>query len=159
VGSRDTGAVATLDGNAGFRVLDGQTIYPCGERGSPYGMDFNPVNNKLYIACAPTGSVNRAAIYQSSPTGLTRLTDVAIGEGGGDGGGGVIVDTATGNAFFTNSLSNTVSVIGGSSNSVVFTHPVGPNPFGIAVDTSTRTVFAGNRDNNVLEIIPDIYGP
>jgi YVTN family beta-propeller protein len=159
VSNRDTGAVATLDGNNSFRVIESQFIYPCGNRGSPYGLDFNPANNKLYIACATAGDVNRAAIYQADTAGLTRLADVGIGSGGSDGGGGVAVDPATGNTFFTNSLSNTVSVIGGNSNAVVATVPVGINPFGIAADSVTRYVFVGDRVTNDLWVIPDTYAP
>jgi YVTN family beta-propeller protein len=159
LGSRDTGAVATLDGNDGYRVIEGQTITPCGDRGSPYGMEFNPINNKLYIACAPAGNVDHAAVYQATAGGLTRLAYVTIGNGGRDGGGGVTVDTSTGNAFFTNSVANTVSVIGGVSNSVVATLPVGLNPFGAAADPVTKRVFVGNRGSHNLHVILDTYGP
>lgn len=159
LGSRDTGAVATLDGNNNFRVIEDQTIFPCGDRGSPFAMDFNPANNKLYIACSPAGSVNRAAIYQASFTGLARLAEMPIGEGGTDGGGGVVVDPATGNAFFTNSISNTVTVIGGNSNAVVATRPVGANPFGIAADGGLRLIWVGNRDSNNLNGILDVFTP
>jgi YVTN family beta-propeller protein len=148
VSNRDAGNVTTLDGNNNYQVIEDQTIKPCGQRGSPYGLNFNRVNNKLYVACAPAGEVNQAAIYHASPTGLSLLAVVNIGNGGRDGGGGIAIDTATGNAFFTNSVANTVSVIGGNSNAVVATVPVGANPFGAAADSVTRRVFVGNRDSN-----------
>jgi YVTN family beta-propeller protein len=158
--NRDTGAVTTLNGNDSFRVIPDQTISPCGGTGSsPYSMDFNPANNKLYIACAPAGNVDHAAIYQASSSGLTRLAFTPIGAGGGDGGGGVVVDPGTGNVFFTNSVANTVSVVSGLSNAVIATVPVGVNPFGAAVDAGLKWVWVGNRDSNNLYLIPDTYGP
>jgi YVTN family beta-propeller protein len=159
VSNRDSGSVVTLDGNNGYYVIGEQKIMPCGDRGSPYSLHFNPVNNKLYIACSPAGDVNQAAVYQSAASGLTRLATVDIGSGGRDGGGGIAVDTATGNAFFTNSVSNTVSVIGGNSNTLKATVPVGANPFGAAADPVTKRVFVGNRNSNNLTVIPDVYAP
>ncbi len=157
---RDTDKLVTLDGNDNFRVMDDQTIHPCGGTGAAlYGMDFNPVNNKLYVACAPRHNVNKAAVFQASASGLTRLAYIDIGNGGADGGGGVTVDTTTGNAFITNSYDNTVSVISGTSNAVIATIPVGLNPFGAAVDPVTKRVFVGNRDSNNLYAILDTYGP
>jgi len=160
VSVRDTDKIVTLDGNDHFRVMDSQTIHPCGGTGAaPYGMDFNPANNKLYVACAPFHNVNKTAVFQASGSGLTRIAYLDVGNGGGDGGGGVAVDTTTGNVFFTNSLDNTVSVISGISDSVIATIPVGLNPFGVAVDPITKRVFVGNRDSNNLYAILDTYGP
>ena len=96
-------------------MVTSRTIQPCGGAGaSPYGLAFNPANNKLYIVCSPFHNVNRAAVYRANATGLTRLAFLPIGDGGEDGGGGVAVDGATSNVFFTNSAANTVSVISGS---------------------------------------------
>ena len=104
---------------------------------SPYGLGFNPNNAKLYVACAPDQSVNGAAIYSAGSSGLSQRVFVAIGEGGSDGGGGVAVNTATGNVFITDSAADTVSVISGGSNSMIDTIPVGGNPFGAGVDPGT----------------------
>ena len=116
VSNRDTGSVTTLDGANGFQVLNSQTVAPCGPMGSsPYGLGFNRNNAKLYVACAPDQSVNGAAIYSAGSGGLSQRVFVAIGEGGADGGGGVAVNTATGNVFITNSAADTVSVISGAT--------------------------------------------
>ena len=159
-GTRDTGTVQVLDGNSNF-ALTGAQIKPCGSTGSaPYAMEFNPVNNKLYIACSPFHNVNSVAIYQVTSTGaLVRLAFVSVGDGGEDGGGGVAVNTTTGNAFITNSLSNSVSVIGGATNSVISTKPVTANPFGIAVDPSTGHVFVADRDSNDVYVFTDPTAP
>jgi YVTN family beta-propeller protein len=156
VSNRDSGSVTTLDGTIDFQVISSQTIAPCGGLGSsPYGLGFNPANAKLYIACSPSGSVNSAAVYRTSSGGLSRLAFLTIGDGGADGGGGVAVNTATGSAFFTNSRDNTVSVIGGSSDHVISTIPVGTNPFGDGVDPGTGRVFVANRNSGDVSVFSD----
>ena len=128
---------------------------------SPYGLGFNRNNAKLYIACAPwpDQSVNGAAIYSAGPGGLSQRIFVAIGEGGSDGGGGVAVNTATGNVFITNSAADTVSVISGASNQVTAAIPVGGNPFGAAVDPGTGRVFVANRNSGDLSVFKDPASP
>jgi len=160
VSNRDTGTVTTLDGNNNYALIADQTVSPCESTGSaPYGLDFNPVNNKLYVACAPHGWVDTAVVYAASSAGLTRLARLSIGNGGGDGGGGVAVDMATGNVFFTNSMANTVSVIGGANNTVMATVPVGNDPFGATVDPTTKRVYVGNRTGNNVTVLLDTYAP
>lgn len=159
VSHRDTRNITTLDGNNAFQVVTLQNVVPCGS-GSPYGMDFNADgvgDRKLYVACAPSGNVNVARVYLARATGLTPVTSLSIGQGGSNGGGGVAVDTATGNAFFTNSVDDTVSVIDGILDTVVATVSVGDDPFGIAVDPTTLKVYAGNRTGDSISAFTDSY--
>jgi len=160
ISNRDSGTVTTLDGDNNYQVISGQTIQPCGGTGSsPYAMDFNPANNKLYVACSPFHNVDSAAIYAASPSGLSRLAFFSVGDGGEAGGGGVVVDTATGNAFFTNSRADTVTVVGGEVDRVIATAPTGSNPYGAAADPGTMKVFIGNRDSRNVTVLPDTYTP
>jgi YVTN family beta-propeller protein len=160
VGHRDSGTVTTLDGNNNYQIIYEHLIRPCGGAGSsPYAMDFNPANNKLYIACAPFHNVDSAAVYSASAGGLSPLAFLSIGDGGESGGGGVVVDTATGNAFFTNSLANTVSVVGGAVDRVIATAPAGSNPYGAAADPGTKRVFIGNRDSYDVTLLSDTFIP
>lgn len=160
VGTRDSGTVQVLDANSNFSLTSAK-IKPCGSAGSaPYAMAFNPANNKLYIACSPFHNVRAVAIYQAAANGaLVRLAFVAMDEGGEDGGGGVVVNPATDSAFITNSLANTVSVIGGSTDTVLSTLPVSANPFGIAVDGTTGRVFVANRDSSDVFVFIDPTTP
>lgn len=156
--ARDTGEVSALDAKANLKVVD--TISPCGGTGSsPYGLEFNPANDRLYIACAERGIVDTAAIYRSTASGLFKVARTSIGNGGRDGGGGVAVNTANGHAFFTNSVADTVSVLSGSTNSVIATVPVGDNPFGIAVDPTTGRVYVADRDSNDVYVFADPVEP
>jgi len=160
VSLRDSGAVAVLDGNAGYTAMP-SVAKACGDGNtSPYSMDFDPLLNKLYVACAESGYVNRAAIYAAFAGGLVRQAIVPIGNGGPNGGGGVAVDTAdprTHNVFFTNSQANSVSVISGLSNAVIATVPVGQHPFGAAANPVTRQVFIGNGISNDIYVLLDAY--
>jgi YVTN family beta-propeller protein len=156
VSNRDSGNITTLDGDAGYQVLVPQTIAPCGGAGSaPYEMDFNPQNDKLYVACSPYGSVDSAAIYQANSWGLDSRTFLSIDDGGGDSGGGVVVDGATGNVFLTNSQANTVSLISGTTDNVVATIAVGSDPFGIGADPISGVVYVANRQSDDLTVITD----
>ena len=160
VSNRDTRDITTLDGNNGWAVLGGHTVIPCsGSLPAPYGLEFNPVNNKLYNACAPSGSVNTAVIYQANAGGLSYIGSRTINDGGSDGGGGIAIDTSNGNAFFTNSASNNVSVIGGSSNNVVGSAAAGVDPFGAAADPGTGRIFVANRGSNTISVFLNQYAP
>ena len=107
----------------------------------------------------PDRVVNGAAIYSASSGGLSQRVYVTIGEGGVDGGGGVAVNTATGNVFITNSAADTVSGINGGSNTVIDTIPVGGNPFGVGVDPSTGRVFVANRNSDDVSVFKDPASP
>jgi len=160
IGNRDSGTVTTLDGNNGYQILYSQTIKPCGGAGSaPYSLGFNPGNNKLYIACSPYHNVDSAAVYAASSSGLTPLAFFHIGDGSDTGGGGVAVDTATGNVFFTNSRANSVSVVSGATDRVIGTVAAGTNPYGAAADPTTQKVYIGNRDSHNLTVIRDTFTP
>ena len=69
------------------------------------------------------------------------------------------VNTATGNVFFTNSQADTVSVIGGSTDRVIDTIPVGANPFGAGVDPGTGRVFVANRSSGNVSVFKDPSSP
>ena len=136
----------------GMSCFGSQTRVVCGAGGSsPYGMDFNPTNNRLYVACAPNGSVNTAGIYKAGAAGLTLMTFAPLGNGGPDGGGGVAADTATGRVYFTNGDANTVTIID-ANNQVAGGFGAGSHPFGIDVDTVTGRVYVVNRDSNNLTV-------
>jgi YVTN family beta-propeller protein len=157
VSHRDSRNVTTLDGYNGYRVISAQEILPCGS-GAPYALDFNYVNRKLYTACAFGDNVNTAAIHLAGSSGLSPVASVAIGQGGPNGGGGVAVNTATGNVFFTNSLDDTVSVISGATNAVIATVLTGDDPFGAVVDSRTGAAYVGSRAGGNVSFVPDVFG-
>jgi YVTN family beta-propeller protein len=136
--------------------MSAHEIWPCGS-GAPYALDYNYTNRRFYAACALGGNVDAAAVYAAGPGGLSRITTLAVGQGGANGGGGLAADPATGNVFFTNSLDDTVSVISGASNAVIATVRTGDDPFGVAVNTRTRNVYVGHRAGDNIGAFPDIF--
>jgi YVTN family beta-propeller protein len=152
VSTRDSGTVTTLEGSAPYKLLESQTRQACnGVGSSPYSMDFSPANNRLYIACAPYGSVDTAMIYKASASGLLFFTSAPLGQGGPDGGGGVAVNPADGRVYFTNSAANSVTVLDGN-NHVAGAFAAGAHPFAIDVDSTTGRVYVVNRDINTITI-------
>jgi YVTN family beta-propeller protein len=53
----------------------------------------------------------------------------------------------------TNRYSNTVSVISGSTNTVIGTIPVGREPFGIAFDSANGNLYVANFQDNTVSVI------
>jgi YVTN family beta-propeller protein len=160
VTNRDTANLSTLDAASGYKYLAEYTIAPCRDkRAIPYGLGFNPANSKLYVSCNVNGSVDRLAVYTAGATGLQYVTTVPTGKGGNDGGGGIAVNPLTGHVFVTNSAANTVSIINGNTDSPLVEVPVGSDPFGIAVDTSTGLVFVADRGGSDIHVFADPSTP
>ncbi len=157
---RETRTLLTLDAAQGWNLLPGSTIRPCGDYypAAPFGLAFNKSNNKLYLACAPEGSVNTAVVYQAGASGLNEISRTGL-PNGGDNSGGVAVNTISGNAFFTNSSANNVSIIGHPSNQIVGTEAAGQDPFAVAVNEFGSQVIIGNRGSNSLTVLADPYLP
>ncbi|MEM3172604.1 polysaccharide deacetylase family protein [Nitrososphaera sp.] len=71
----------------------------------------------------------------------------------GNSPAGVAINSATGMIFVTNSKSDTVSVIDGSTRTVLQQIRVGGAPFGIAVNQNTNTVYVANWLSDSVSII------
>lgn len=157
VSHRDSGTVTSMDGALGWAQMPGQTIQPCGAGGQPYALAVNVFKQLLYIACAPNRNVNVVKVYEMTIGGLNYRASVSVGNGGDDGGGGIAVNSQTGNVFFTNSTSNTVSVINSTTHQVIATLSAGSTPFGAAADPATGKVFVGNKGSNNLTVLDDTF--
>src|SRR5262245_26898215 len=57
------------------------------------------------------------------------------------------------NAYITNQISNTVSVIDTATDTVIATIPVGPSPFGVAVSPDGSKVYVANTSSNTVSVI------
>jgi YVTN family beta-propeller protein len=76
---------------------------------------------------------------------------------------GISVEPATDTIYVANTLSGTVSVIGGGSDAVTSTIPVGNHPIGVdAVLTgqfpSTDTVYVANDFDGTVSVISGVTG-
>ncbi len=107
---------------------------------------YDPLDDSFWVA-APSSCV---AVIQSS-----------VGVGGnvtasfpvGSDPFGVAIDTSTGNVYVTNTGSNNVTVINGSSGANVANIPVGASPYGLAYDPSTGDVYVANGGSDTLSVI------
>ncbi len=124
---------------------------------------FNPNNQKLYfVHVKPSGNWYVDIWQQQSDGTLVRLQKLPVDSSGRDdspnvGGTGLEVDLATGNVFNANTKANTISVISGVTDQVVATTEAGQDPFMIAINPNTRTVFIGLRAVDRLQKLQDSY--
>ena len=156
VSIRNGGWLRAYDGNNDWGDLSGIPSHPCGGSVGDelYNMDFNPSNNKLYIACAHEGSVNRMAVVQYSNGVWETLPLLVSGNGGANGGGGVAVNQATGHIYFTNSLDGTVSVFDNHEQRLG-TLTVGSDPFGATADSTANRIYVVLRGGNRVIALND----
>ena len=158
VGLRDGGTILTLDGNNNWQPIASQTIRPCGlePTQTPYSLAFDEQRSILWVSCVQVGAVSSARSYTVTADGLTSRGAAPTGDGGADGGGGLVVNPATGNVFVTNSLANTVTVVNDLSPRTI-TLPAGSSPFGAAVDPFLGRVYVANRLGKSITVIDDRY--
>jgi YVTN family beta-propeller protein len=158
VSNRDVNSITTIDGATNHR-LDSQTVHLSPARSVPFELDYNEGSGKLYVVYGPHNIPNKVWVYQASASGLLPLTSIDVGDGGSDGGGGIAANSSTNHIFVTNSAENSISVISGATDSVLWTiyHPAVTlqDPFGIAVDNALNLVYVVNRAGNSVSRFPD----
>ncbi|HUW11884.1 MAG TPA: hypothetical protein VM537_19310, partial [Anaerolineae bacterium] len=146
VSSRDTGRIQTIDG-ATNSVLHSQTVQ-LPDRSVPFELEYNESSQKLYVSHGPN-MATKVWVYNTSASGLTPIKSMDVGNGGFDGGGGIVANPATNYIYVTNSAENSVSIINGAVDMVAGTihHPAQylQDPYGIAVDRSLNSVYVVNR--------------
>ena len=146
--------VWTIDGAANAVMWD-RLIYP---GGTPYALAVDALLGRLYVSFAPEGDNPRQVlVYRLPETEPSLLTAVLVGNGGADGGGGVVANPATHHVFVTNSMDDSVTVFDGVTNMVLDWVPVGDDPQCVAVDPGSSIVWVGNRGSNNVSGIPDGY--
>jgi len=159
VSNRDVNSIITIDGTT-REVIGSQTIHLEPGHSVPYTLAYNEATHKLYIVYGPQGIPNKVWVYQASASGLIPLKSVDVGNGGEQGGGGIVANPNTNHIFVTNSAENTVTVIDGTTDTVLTTlamPTVGLDPFGIALDPAANIVYVGNRGSHNVSLIPDIF--
>ena len=71
----------------------------------------------------------------------------------GDGPTAIDVNYVTNTIYVTNQVDDTVSVINGSTNSMIGNIAVGRFPVAIGVDYDTNTIYVANRDDGTVSVI------
>jgi len=159
VSNRDVNSIITIDG-ATNQVIESQTVHLEPARSTPYTLAYNEATQKLYVVYGPHDIANKVWVYRATAGGLTPLKSINIGNGGRQGGGGIVANPNTNHIFVTNSAENTVTVIDGATDTVLTTvgaPNVGLDPFGIALDTAANIVYVGNRKSHNVSVIPDSF--
>ncbi len=146
VGSRTAGTILTFAEASNWEQV-GTAIHPCGSNAgeAPGAMDLDVTRRYLYVSCFSGANADKAVQLTVDASGLGLLRWLAVGNGGPDGGGGVVVNPTTGNVFITNSAASTVSV-NSRWGQPLATVQVDEDPYGIGVDPESGRVFSGNRD-------------
>lgn len=155
VSCRDARLIRVVDGLTNT-ILWGQTVsYP---DGMPYALGIDASLGRLYASYAPeTTNPRQVLVYRIPDEGPSLLTAVLVGNGGTDGGGGIVANPATHHVFVTNSADDSVTVFDGTTNMVLDWVPVGDDPMGVAVDPGLSYVWVGNRHSDTVSGVPDGY--
>jgi DNA-binding beta-propeller fold protein YncE len=111
VTNRDEGTVATIDATT-LQRLGQQTVHLGGPNSAAWGIGYNPATARLYVTYRDGPiTLNRLAIFETTPTGLVWLAVRAIPEGGNDATGQLGVNPTTNRIFIPNAASNNVTVV------------------------------------------------
>ncbi len=162
IAHRDSRHLAEIRQINGAWTTKAITLMPEGT--TPFELAYNPARNRLYIVYADSASSWFVDIWKPEINALWgRERTLAVGNGGNVkapevGGAGLVVNPTTGHVFNVNTAAGTLSVISGSSERVIATIATGADPFPVAVNSQTNTVFIGLRGNNALVKIEDAFG-
>ena len=163
VTNRDTGNAWIIYKDGGsWRLNDRSEMKDYGntERTQPFEVAYNPNNNRIYITyMMPNGRWYVDVIEKRSMTDLRTMATIRVGDSGSDrnpdvGGTGMAINPDSNNLFVADTAAGTVTVIG-PGNTVVGTVNVGTDPYEIAVNRGTQTVYITLRVLNKLSKLTD----
>ena len=166
VTNRDTGDafVYYRAGDGSWKMDPGSRLSDFGNtpRTQPFEVAYNWNNQRIYITfMMPNGDWYVDVFVKESTNRIQRIGTVRVGNSGSDrdpnvGGSGLVVNPETNNVFVTDTADGTVTVIG-PDNTVKATVPVGTDPYEIAVNRETQTVYVTLRAGNRLAWFEDKY--
>lgn len=165
VANRDTGdAFVHYRAADGWRLDPGSRLADFGDtpRSQPFEVAYNGNNQHLYITfMKPNGQWFVDVFVKESTSSIRRLATIPVGSSGSDrdpnvGGSGLVINPETNNLFVADTADGTVTVIG-PDNRVVATVAVGTDPFEVAVNRTTQTVYVTLRAINRLVKIGDTF--
>ncbi len=161
VSNRDSGHFATLHREGGMWTVNTNIVLEDGR--SLFSIAYNPANNKLYSVYVAVDGLWYVDIWKPSDTALWgRERTLGVEDGGSltspdVGGSGLIVNPVTGNVFNANTAANSASILDGVEDRVKVTVALGDDPFPIAVNRETNTVYIGLRAPGRVVKFEDSY--
>ncbi len=162
IAHRDSRHLAEIRQTNGAWRSKSITLMPEGT--TPFEVAYNAARNRLYVVYADSASNWFVDIWKPEINAQWgRERTLAVGNGGNVkapevGGAGLAVNPMTGHVFNVNTAAGTLTVISGSNEKVIATITTGTDPFPVAVNSKTNTVFIGLRSNNALVKIDDTFG-
>ena len=165
VTNRDTGnAYAYYRDTNGWKMDPGSELKDFGDtqRTVPFEVAYNWNNNRVYITFVkPDGQWFVDVFEKETTTRIRRIATIHVGNSGSEndanvGGSGLVINPETNNLFVTDTRAGTITVIG-PDNTVKATIPIGTDPYEIAVNRDTQTVYVTLRAANRLAWFADNY--
>ena len=154
VTNRDVHTISTVDTNTMLTIIS-QTVQPGANKSVPFGLAFDPLADRLYVTYEQGGRLIKVAVYQVGAGGLERIDTLTIPDGGDNAPGVLGVNPLTNHIFIPNSASDSVTVIDGVNNEILYNMPLGLEPFGVDVDPVTGKVYVGAKSSHQLWMIQD----
>jgi len=112
----------------------------------PAGIDVNPTTSSIYVTYPALSGV--VDIWDGN---WNFVATVQVGSAPS----GVAVDATSNKIYVANKGSNNISVIDGTTNSVVatVTDPNGKGPIAVGINPATNTIYVANSQSNNLTVI------
>ena len=148
VASESSNDVTVIDGASDADVA----VVPAGT--NPFAMAVNPVTNKTYVAnignaCTPTTSAcGSITVINGATRAATNITDPNA-----SAPRDVAINPVTNKIYVANSWSNNLTVIDGSTDTIVATVPAGAAPYAVAVNPSTNKIYVANKNSGTITVV------
>ncbi|MCI4316979.1 MAG: YncE family protein [Thermoplasmata archaeon] len=114
---------------------------------SPAWLAYDPANGNVWVATPPSCLDEYTPISHSVGLNLTAAVPVGMDPFG------VAVDNLTDDVFVTNTGSDNVTVVSGSTAVAVANITVGTAPYGVAYDWASNDIYVANGGSNNVTII------
>lgn len=148
-------SVSVIDTTTNTLATVSPNPIPLSGTNSPYGITYDSANKDLYVSSG-SGPPNAVLVIDGNPSNPTYNKVVATISGFG-GPTGIEFDPSNGYVYVTNFITNSVSVIDGSTNTLAtgFTNPiqVGTKPMAVAFDHANGYLYVVNSLSNSVSVI------
>ncbi len=157
IANREGRSISVID-DATFQVQPNDLL----PQSRPFGVAYNPNNQRVYVTYAPEAlpqQPTKVAVFWANGKFLVRLATVSVP---GLAEGGITVNTSNNHVYVVNSAGagytcQCVTVI--RADNTVAANVTGQfnDPFGVAVNPASNTVYVGSRNGNFISVFSDVY--
>jgi YVTN family beta-propeller protein len=122
------------------------TTVPVGS--CPYGVAYDSLNGYLYVTDSGCGGGSTVTVIDGATNSVVG-SPISVGQDPT----GIAFDAANGDLYVANYNSNSLSVISGTTNSVVATLSVGAGPYNVAGDSTNGDIYVANMNADTVSIV------